>query len=205
MSTPKHPVARSVRVALAVVTVLFAVVATYGAFLLVNDAVGLARHGDTLVGTVPLRVQLSPAAIALPSDVQTDGAVAATLHVANPSGSQVAFAAILDAGNIAFYLGFLWLLRGIAVAVRKSEPFAKDVASRLRALGFLSLVGSPILQGVTTVVSDAMLRRLPVSAGLSPAGYEFPDGAIVAGIVALALAHVFLLGVRFREDSEATI
>jgi Protein of unknown function (DUF2975) len=205
MPTPKNPVARSVQVALAVVTVLFAVVATYGAFLLVNDAVGLARHGDTLVGTVPLRAQISPAAIALPSDAQTDGAVTTTLQVANPSGGQVAFAAILDAGNIAYYLGFLWLLRGIAVAVRKSEPFAKDVANRLRAIGLLLLVGSPILQGISTAVSGAMVRRLPVSAGLSPAGYEFPDGAIVAGIVALALAHVFLLGMRFREDSEATI
>jgi len=205
MSSPKKPVARSVRVVLAVVTVLFAVVATYGAFLLVNDAVGLARHGDTLVGTVPLRVQISPTAIALPSGVQTDGAVTSSLQVANPTASQVAFAAILDAGNVAFYLGILWLLRGIAVAVRKSEPFAKDVASRLRAIGLLLLIGSPILQGVSMAVSGAMVGRLPLSAGLEPAGYEFPDGAIVAGIVALALAQVFVLGMRYREDSEATI
>jgi len=205
MSAPKTPIARSVRVALAVITVLFAVVATYGAFLLVNDAVGLARHGDTLVGTVPLRVQISPTAIALPSGIHADGVVTTTLQVENPSARQVAFAAILDAGNIAFYLGILWILRGIAVAVRKSEPFAKDVASRLRAIGLLLLIGSPILQGVSMAVSGAMVGRLPLSAGLEPAGYEFPDGAIVAGIVALALAQVFVLGMRYREDSEATI
>jgi hypothetical protein len=198
---------RSVAFGYVLVNLLLGLVVAYGCFLLANDVIGVARAGDTLVGTLPIKAQIRPGLVPVPAGLHLDGSVAATLQAEQPTSAQAALSAAIDACEIAFYVAVLWLLRGIAGSIRRREPFGTGTVRRLRAIGIFLLVGTPILEAIHTGLAALQFRRLPATqtVGLNPAGYTFPDGALIAGLGALILAQVFALGHQLREDAEGTI
>ena len=207
MTDPTMPRVRSVAIAHLVVTVLLAVVATYGCFLLINGIVGVVRGGEVLVGSLPVEARLTPDLVSLPPGLVLDGSLTARVRVEEPTSAQVALASAIDVMFAVFYVAFLWILRGIAGSLRHRQPFGEGTVRRLRAIAILLLAGAPILEGVATGLGVLAFRELPenLTTGLRPGGYDVPDGALLAGLIALVLAEVFALGVRLREDAEGTI
>ena len=207
MTGPTMPRVRSVALGYVLVNLLLGVVVAYGCFLLANDAVGLARGGETLVGALPIKAQIHPGLVPLSAGLHLDSSVAATLQVEQPTSAHVALSAAIDVCDVAFYVAILWLLRGIAGSIRRREPFGAGTVRRLRGIGILLLVGTPTVEAVNTGLAALLLRQLPhtQTVGLGPAGYTFPAGALIAGLGALILAQVFALGLQLREDAAGTI
>jgi hypothetical protein len=207
MTALTMPRSRSISLGYALVNLLIAVVVAYGCFLLVNDLVGVVRAGDLLVGTLPVKAQVSPLLVRLPPGLHHDGSLAATLQIEDASAAQAAFATAMDALQIAFYVAILWLLRGIAGSIRRRDPFGPANVRRLRAIGFLLVFGTPAVEAINTGLGALLFAQLPSwqTVGLGSARYGVPAGSLIAGLGAFILAQVFAHGLELREDSEGTI
>lgn len=206
MSTPSH--SRAVTLGYALLNLLIAAAVAFGAFQIANAAVGATRGGKMLVGaSLPVRLQISPRRVSLPTGLRHDGWVATTVQVQDPTGAQEALAAAIDVTQLALFIAVLWLLRGIARSVKKGDPFGPGNVRRLRGIGGLLVIGAPIVELINTGLRTELFDRLSASqsAGLGTAGYTIPGAFLVAGLGAFMLAEVFAHGLRLREDSEGTI
>jgi len=119
-----------------------------------------------------------------------------------PVGSHVA-----AVGPFVLLAGALWLLRGLARSVREGDPFGPANVQRLRRLGFLLVVGAPVVELGNWALRLSLANTLPANAfgNVGFRGFNFPFALLLAGLGAFILAEVFAYGVRLREDVEGTV
>jgi hypothetical protein len=199
----------SARAGYIIVTILLAVVLLVGALVLVSTLVGVARGGDLLFGgALEVPAELTTKQLpALPTGVSFRDTVEVKLEVSDPSTSQILLAAGTQVGPFLFLVGTLLLLRGLARSVTRGDPFGRANVRRLRAIGFLLVIGAPVVELVNWTLRIALTNSLPQDAvgDLGFTGFRLPFAALLAGVGAFILAGVFAHGAELREDVEATV
>jgi hypothetical protein len=192
------------------VTVVLVLSVVFGVIAVASVAVGVARHGDSLLygRTLSVPLQLSPDDIApLPSDVHPRGWPAVDVQVHEPTTEQMLLRSGTGFGPLVLFVAGLWLLRGFLRSVRDGDPFGARNVQRLRAIGFILVVGAPLVELLDTTLDQALYDNLPPhpSLDLGVPGFVIPGNALLGGLGAFILAEVFAYGLRLREDVEATI
>jgi hypothetical protein len=199
---------RAVGIASGLLNLAVGVAVMFGAFLVVNAAVGMARDGHMLVGaTLPAKLQFAPDRLLLPPGVSHHGWLTTTVQLQHPTPAQEALATALMLTQLVLLLAVLWLLRRIVLSVRRGEPFGSSTVASLRAIAGVLLIGGPVVEAINEGLRTSLFDRLPAAqqAGVGSAGYTIPGNLLVAGLGALVLAEVFAHGLQLREDVEATI
>ena len=113
----------------------------------------------------------------------------------------------LDLGPLLLFLAVLWLVRAFLRSVLDGDPFGARNVLRLRSIGFLLVLGAPLVALVNSALRIALFNAVPPypSLDLGSEGFSIPLGALLGGLGAYILAEVFAYGLRLREDVEATI
>jgi Protein of unknown function (DUF2975) len=207
--TPQ-PASRAVRIGRALATGLLAGALLFGALAVASIAVGLARDGDSLLYGDTLRVplQLAPEDVGpLAPDVSPRGWTPVTLEIDDPTAQQMFLRSAQDLGPLALFIAGLWFLRRFLGSVLHGDPFGPPNVQRLRALGFILVVGAPLVELLNTGLRVSLYDELPAqpSIDLGVAGFSLPAGALLGGLGAFILAGVFAHGLRLREDVAGTV
>jgi Protein of unknown function (DUF2975) len=200
----------AVRAGYGIVTVLLVFTVLFGVLVVVSVGVGIARHGDSLLygDTLTVPLQLSPDDVGpLPAGVRLNGWPDVHVEIHDPTTKQMLLRSATDFGPLALFIAGLWLLRGFMRSVREGDPFGVDNVRRLRGLGFLLVVGAPLVELINYLIRQALFNEVPPfpSVDLGSAGYALPAGAMIGGLGAFILAEVFAYGARLRDDVEGTI
>jgi hypothetical protein len=158
-------------------------------------------------GTLDVEMQLDPGSVELAEGVQLQGWPDLTLEVEDPTTEQVLLSAAMDVGPWLLFVAGLWLLWGLARSVRRGDPFGNANVKRLRALGFLLVLGAPLVEFFNAALRASLFNNLPPGrfGDFGVAGFELPAAALLGGLGAFILAEVFAYGLRLREDMEGTI
>ncbi|MEA2243903.1 MAG: hypothetical protein QOD24_3459 [Solirubrobacteraceae bacterium] len=209
MSAPPSP-SRAVTIGYGLVTLMLVVAVAFGAVAVASVAVGVARHGDSLLYgdrfAVPL--ELSPDDVGpLPRGVELRGWPGVNVQVTNPTAKQMLLRSGLDFGPLVLFVAGLWLGRGFLRSVLDGDPFGAANVQRLRAIGFVLVVGAPFVELFTYALRTALFSNVPPypSLNLGSPGFGVPGNALLGGLGAFILAEVLAYGLRLREDVEATI
>jgi Protein of unknown function (DUF2975) len=178
--------------------------------LLAGAVVGLiaALHGLADGAAVPVHARLLQARDApLPSGVKLVHPPEVALEIQDATTKQQLLSAATAIAPGLLLAAALWLLRGLAGSVKRGTPFGAENVRRLRELGFVLVLGAPLAEIINWSLRVALVDTLPHDAfgGVSFQAFAFPFAAVLAGLGAFILAEVFSVGVRLREDVEATI
>lgn len=202
--------AGSVRTGYLIVSVLLVLSAAFGVVALVSMAVGIARDGDSLLyGESPtVQLQLSPEDVgSLPSGLRVDSWLDANVELRDPTTRQMLLRSALDVGPGLLIIWGLWLVRRVLKSVMEGEPFGPSNVGRLRRLGFVLVVGAPVVELFNYSIRSALFNELPQypSLNLGMAGFSVPGAALIGGLGAFILAEVFSYGSRLRDDVEGMV
>ena len=205
-----QPPARVVQAGHVLVTVLLVLAVAFGVLAVASVGVGLARHGDSLLygDTLTVPLQLSPDDVGPPpSGVRLQGWPPVSVDVEDPTTKQMLLRSATDLGPLVLFAAALWLLRGFLRSVLKGDPFGAANVQRLRAIGFILVVGAPLVALLNASLRVGLYDNLPSypPVELGSEGFRLPAGALLGGLGAFILAEVFAYGLRLREDVEATI
>lgn len=131
--------------------------------------------------------------------------VSAHLRFRSPGGGFLSFFIFHVAVDIAIVMVVIYLLRRIISTLAAGSPFVPANASRIRAIGWVVIVGEFAKQFVE-FLGHIIVTTTFDAQGLSfEFDMEFSLSTIFWGFVLLALAEVFRLGVQMREDQSLTI
>ena len=187
-----------VKTAHALATAAFAVACVLAVVVLVS----LVAGGDSL--TLPF--QISPARIhGLPRGVRLAEWPDVELAVHHPSTKLTVLHSAQSLGPLALVLAGLWMLRGFLRAVLDGDPFGPANVRRLRAIGFILVVGAPAVALLNYTLRQALYNDVAAAGSLASEGFAVPGTALLGGLGAFVLAEVFAYGLRLREDVEGTI
>jgi hypothetical protein len=209
MSGPSSS-SRAVNIGYRLVTVMFVVAVVFGVVTVASVAVGIVRHGDSLLYgdrfAVPL--ELSPDDVGpLPRGVELRGWPGVNVQVADPTTKQMLLRSGLDFGPLVLFVAGLWFGRRFLRSVLDGDPFGAANVQHLRAIGFILVIGAPAVELVNHALRTALFSNVPAhpSLNLGSAGFSVPGNALLGGLGAFILAEVLAYGLRLREDAEATI
>jgi Protein of unknown function (DUF2975) len=204
------PPSGAVTIGYRLVTLMLLVATAFLALELVSIIVGIARGGDSLLHGDPLTVplQANPEHLrGLPPSVHLNDWPNVDVEISDPSIEVMVLRSAVDLPPLALLISVLWLLGGLVGSVRAAEPFGEANVRRLRTLGAVLVAG-----GLAAAFAQSLLRLwlfdvLPpdTTTNLAGRGFEFPGGAVLAGLGAYILAEAFAYGLRLREDAEGTI
>jgi hypothetical protein len=201
------PPSGAVTIGYRLVTLMLLVATAFLALELASIIVGIARGGDSLLHGDPLTVplQANPEHLrGLPPSVHLNDWPNVDVEISDPSIEVMVLRSAVDLPPLALLIGVLWLLRGLVGSVRAGEPFGEANVRRLRMLGAVLVAGGLAAAFVQSVLRLWLFNALPPS-NLAGRGFEFPGGAVLAGLGAYILAEAFAYGLRLREDVEGTI
>lgn len=201
---------RAVRVGSSIVYAFLSLALLFGAVLVVSIVVGIARHGDSLLYGRSLAVpgELSTERLAgLPAGSFVSGSLHVTAEVRDPTTKQMLLRSLIDLGPLIAFAAGLFLLDRFMLSVKEGDPFGRANVGRLRRIGFLLLLGAPLVELINSGLRTALFDTLPAGRfqGVGSAGFSLPAGALLGGLGAFILAEVFSYGLSLREDVEGTV
>jgi hypothetical protein len=192
----------------ALVTALFVFAFLFGILVVASMIVGIVRNGNSLLyGTrLSMPAQISPADVGqLPPGLRLASWPAVRLEI-RPTVTQMVLRSAIDLVPLVAFICGLGIIRAFMRSVLQGAPFGSENVRRLRALGFLLVVGAPIIELILYGLRQALFTSLPSSSiDLAIEGLSIPGAALLAGLAAFILAEVFAHGQQLREDVEATI
>lgn len=202
---------QAVRAARAITIGLLVLSMAFIALLLLSAAIGVFRHGNSVLYgdslTVPLQVSaadLGP----LPDGISVDDWLAVDVAIKDPTTTQMLLRSAQDLGPAVVIVWALWLLAAVLASAVKGDPFGRNNARRFRSLAVLLVAGGFALNLLNYVVINAFYTQVPEYPSVHLAAGPFaplPGGMLVGGLVAFALAAVFADGARLREDVEGMV
>ncbi len=201
---------KPIRVGYGIVTALFVFGAIFAVVALASVVVGLARGGDSLLygSSLAVPAQISPQDLGpLPPGLRLTNWPEVTVRIASPTSRQMLLRSAQDLLALALFLACLWIARAFLRSVLAGDPFGADNVKRLRAIGFLLVLGAPVVELINYALRQALFNLLPPfpSTDLAMEGFTIPGNALLGGLGAFILAEVFAYGLRLREDVEGTI
>jgi hypothetical protein len=197
---PGQRPSRAVTIATNLSTILL-VLGALTSLLVVGSAVVGGLRGGRDIG-VHQEVEASRVR-SLPEEVIVPETVPVTVRIEDASMRQSVFDLARSIGPIGLILTLLWLVRALLLSVRDGDPFTAANVRRLRMIGFLLVLGVPVIQYVTQLFEGALAASTTV--GELGNSYALPGTAPLAGLGVFVLAEVFAHGVRLREDIEGTV
>ena len=122
-------------------TVLLVAGIAFGVFLVASALDGAIRGGHELA----VHQEVSADEVSsLPPTVDRPQTVPVTVHIKDARPNQVFVFMARDLVAVALVVALLWLLRLLLRSVRDGDPFTAANVRRLRAIGFLLVVGAPV-------------------------------------------------------------
>jgi hypothetical protein len=187
-------------IASGIVTVLLVLTAAFGLFLVVAACFGVTPGGHEVTLHQSFGVdRLS----SIPPDALASDKVDVTLRIRDASRRQALLAMGRDLGPGLLVLAVLWFVRGVLRSVRDGDPFTAANVGRLRGIGFLLVIGVPVVALVSSELAATLSDTSPFHG--SSGGLHLTGNGLVAGLGIFLLAEVFARGVGLREDIEGTV
>jgi hypothetical protein len=200
---------RAARIGYGLVTFVLVITVAFTALQVVSIGVGVARDGRSLLwgSTLQVPATINPESIRLPAGVRPNSWPKVSLQVKHPTTKQMLLRSLIDLSQALLFVPGAWLMWGLASSVRRGDPFGPENVRRLRGLGWILVVGAPLVELLNTSLRESLYNALPPNrfGDIGVAGFTPPGNAMLAGLAAFILAEVFAHGVRLREDVEATI
>jgi hypothetical protein len=181
-------------------SVLLVAAIAFGIFLVGSALDGAIRGGHDI--TVHQEVRADEVT-SLPATVDRPEMVGVTLHIKDARPNQVFVHLGRDLTAVVLAVAVLWLLRLLLRSVRDGDPFTDANVRRLRMIGFLLVVGAPVV-GLVMSACDQWLASSS-STGFLGTSFAVPGAGPIAGLGVFVLAEVFAHGARLRADVEGTI
>jgi hypothetical protein len=191
---------RSTVFATNLVTLLLILSAVFVVYVLASGLVGAIRGGHEVVAHQEIAVGTIDS---LPENAVGPERLRVPLRIKDASPEQNLYAIGRDIVPGLLVIAVLWLLRRILVSVRQGDPFTAANVRRLRIVGLLLLIGTPIAALTASAFEQALASS--VSAPGSGIAIGVPGGGLIAGLGVFVLAQVFEHGVRMREDIAGTV
>ena len=193
---------RSTVFATNLVTLLLVLTAAFGLYVVTNATIEAVR-GDGEIATHQTLDLDAGQFHAVPAETLIAQSVPVTLRIRDASTEQVLYALGRDIVPVVLVVIVLLLLRRILVSVREGDPFTAANVRRLRNIGLLLLVGTPVAALTTSAFEQALASSVSVPG--SGIAIGVPGGGLIAGLGVFVLAQVFEHGVRMREDIAGTV
>ena len=181
-------------------TLLLVAAMAFGLYLVGSALDGVIRGGHEL--KVHQEVNADEVS-SLPAIVDRPQRVPVTVHIEDARPNQVLGSLGRDLPAVTLVVAILWLLRLLLRSVRAGDPFTAANVGRLRAIGFLLVVGAPVAS-LAMFVCDQWLASTS-KAGELGASFAVPGAGPIAGLGVFVLAEVFAHGTRLRADVEGTV
>jgi hypothetical protein len=135
----------------------------------------------------------------LPSGVQPVGEFSVAFMARHIPLSLVALTAVHPAIFAAAALVAVWMLRGLIKTARDGDPFVTENVRRLRVIGVILLVYSPLEQVTHALIQSLYINRVSgLAKVLEPQGIVINVTVVLVGVSLLALAQVFARGIELR-------
>ena len=175
--------------------------------LVVGIAFGVLTIGQALTGkgrdTIAVHHQVDGRHLKdLPKHVVRPATVDVTSQLTHADRHDKWLVAARDLGPILLTLAFAFFARSILLSVRDGDPFTEKNVVRLRAIGFLCLIGIPLVSIFSSMMNSELAFSLDGDLSTSTA-VSFTGPMISLGV--FALAEVFAQGARLRRDVEGTV
>jgi hypothetical protein len=197
LMSPRQPSRSSVFAARLVTLFLIASVA-FGLVVLVKGIVGAVAGGQEIAIRRDINIDtFGP----LPPNVVGPQFLEITVRVKDPDVNQALLGMFSDLIPVTLGIAVLWLMRSILGSVRKGDPFTWGTVRRLRAIGFVLLIGAPIAE----LARDGLDSALSSTIGASGFVFNLSLNGPVMSLFVFVLAQVFAEGIRLREDVEGTV
>ncbi|WNI26726.1 DUF2975 domain-containing protein [Streptomyces sp. ITFR-16] len=124
----------------------------------------------------------------------------------DPSAGQKLLQAAGTLPPVILALGGLWLLNRLLQGAAREGVYTARTASRLRVLGWWTLVGGLVAAAAQAASQAALLATLAAADGASPGNvWDVPLLSPLVGLGLLTFARIVRAGTAMREDIEATI
>ncbi|MDA2806259.1 DUF2975 domain-containing protein [Nocardiopsis suaedae] len=123
--------------------------------------------------------------------------------VTDPTAGQVLLSAGPDLVQVLLLLAGALVLAS-AVGKARTDPFAPDVARRVRVIGWLAVFGS-LGGALLESVASAVLASTVVDADGWFAGMTLPLPFLLMGVGMFAVAAILGVGAEMRDDLEGTV
>jgi hypothetical protein len=172
----------------------------FGVYLVASAVDGAIRGGHEIAVHQEVRAD---EVNSLPPTVDRPETVSVTVHIEDARPNQVFVAAGRDLVAVMLVLAMLWLVWLILRSVRDGDPFTAANVRRLRAIGFLLVVGAPVAY-LATHVCERWLASSS-TAGELGTSFALPGAGPIAGLGVFVLAEVFAHGARLRSDVEGMV
>jgi hypothetical protein len=122
-----------------------------------------------------------------------------------PTGVALGCTALWLAG-VLLWLPVIWQLRRLTEAILRKGPFLPENIRRLGRLGATIIVVSFLGSTVAMLTSGLAATAVPAGSGsFSAELWSMPVTGVFLGLVMVALAEVFRVGLDLRDDNELTI
>jgi DUF2975 family protein len=172
----------------------------FGVFVVASALDGAVRGGHEIAVHQEVRAD---EVNSLPLTVDRPETVPVTVHIEDARPNQVFVSAGRDLVAVTLVVAVLWLLRLLLRSVRDGDPFTTANVRRLRAIGFLLVVGAPVAYLVTKGCEQWLASSS--TAGELGTSFTLPGAGPIAGLGVFVLAEVFAHGARLRADVEGTV
>jgi hypothetical protein len=184
----------------AIATLLLVVSVGFGLFMVVGLIAGVGPNGHDVALHTPVT---GSHVVGLPDGSIRPEHVDVLVRVRHASREQLAWAAGRDIVPGIVFVAAIWLVRSLLRSVRDGDPFTETNVRRLRALGLVVLIGTPL----AIFLSSIFTGELAQSAGLPTSGTQItmPGIALIGGLALFVLAEVFAGGVQIRDDLDGTV
>lgn len=183
-----------------VVTLFLVFGAAFRVFLAGSAVEGAVRGGHELA--VHQEVSADDVS-SLPPTVDRPEIVPVAIHIEDARPNQVYVSLARDLVAVTLVVAILWLMRLLLRSVREGDPFTAANVRRLRAIGFLLVVGAPIAYLVAFACEQWLAASSPP--GELGATFTLPGAGPAVGLGVFVLAEVFAHGARLRADVEGTV
>ncbi len=175
--------------------------------LVVGGIFGLLTVGQAVTGkgrdTIAVHHQIDGRHLKeLPKHVVRPETVDVTSQLTHADRHDKWLVAARDIGPILLTLAFAYFARLILLSVRDGDPFSEKNVARLRSIGFLFLLGIPLVGIFGSMMNSELAFSLDGDLSTST-DISFTGPMIALGV--FALAEVFAQGVRLRQDVEGTV
>jgi hypothetical protein len=179
--------------------------------VVVSGIVGIATAIATLAGQpfnidVPSGDVLRPDAVVNTHPGATiDAQASISLRVEHPTGVQLGWATVAALPGYALTTTMLVLLWRLVALARRDDPFTAGTVSRLRALGWLLVVGGPAAWAAEFIARFALSETVTTGGPRATLDLGAPAVWFLAGFGMLAIGEVVRRGQALRAELDQVV
>ncbi|NOY88336.1 MAG: DUF2975 domain-containing protein [FCB group bacterium] len=137
------------------------------------------------------------------SKYQVVGVEKIKLHTNNEGG--FSFTLIMPVLLISGLLWILYIIRKFIRTVKEGHPFSRDNPRRIRMIGFIVMISSPVIAAVQYIYAYQYIYMLDFPHAEIRVEPDISLMTIFLGLILFVIGHVYELGVKLKEENDLTI